>query len=214
VLERREVVRLGSTQPRPVNVRIVSATWRDLRAMINQARFREDLYYRLAQARVCIPPLRERIEDIPLLVRHFLACLPRHTQGARYISREALRELERREYAGNVRELKSTVERAAMTAAGDVITPADLAFERMLTGQRDDSSSRFDLGKPSAPEASAELGKFKDAKRMLIDEFERDYLTRLLARMGNNVSRAATFAGIERHHLRDLFRKHGLMGDD
>jgi len=216
VLERREVIRLGSTQPRPISVRIVSATWRDLRAMINQGRFREDLYYRLAQARVCVPALRDRVEDIPLLVHHFLSRLPRDAQCARSISSEALQELARREYAGNVRELKSTVERAAMTAAGDVITPADLAFERMLTGQR--SSSRFDSPKPSvAPPPSAtpsELGKFKDAKKMLIEEFERDYLTRLLQRTGNNVSRAATLAGIERHHLRDLFRKHGLRDED
>jgi DNA-binding NtrC family response regulator len=218
VLERREVVRLGSTQPRPIQVRIVSATWRDLRAMINQGHFREDLYYRLAQARVCIPPLRDHTEDIPLLVRHFLARLPKDAQGARGITSEALAELVRREYAGNVRELKSTVERAAMTAAGDVITPADLAFERMLSGQRGDPASRYEPPKPSvAPPAgasSSDLGKFKDAKRMLIEEFERDYLTRLLARTGNNVTRAATLAGIERHHLRDLFRKHGLRGDD
>jgi len=214
VLEHHEVTRLGSTQPRPVHVRVIGATWRDLRAMINQERFREDLYYRIAQARVCVPLLRDRIEDIPLLVRHFLARLPKHVQGARDISSDALLELTRREYAGNVRELKSTVERAAMTAAGDVITLSDLAFERMLSGHHDDRSSRFEPSKPSVPPTSAELAKFKDAKRMLIDEFERDYLTRLLARMGNNVSRAATFAGIERHHLRDLFRKHGLMGDD
>jgi transcriptional regulator with PAS, ATPase and Fis domain len=136
VLERREVVRVGSTTPRPVQVRVLSATWRDLRQMINQGRFREDLYYRLAQARVTIPPLKERADDIPLLVYHFLQRLPASTQGARAISQEALAELVRREYAGNVRELKSTVERAAMMAEGAVITSADLAFERMLSGER------------------------------------------------------------------------------
>ncbi|MEO7093617.1 MAG: sigma 54-interacting transcriptional regulator [Polyangiales bacterium] len=210
VLERREVVRVGSTKPHPVNVRVIGATWRDLRAMINQGKFREDLYYRLAQARVTLPALRERPDDIPLLVQHFLAHLPRDVQCARAIAPDALEELMRRDYAGNVRELKSTVERAAMTAAGDVVTPTDLAFERLLTGQRHHPPA------PSMPPAGAgpDLGRFKEAKRTLIDEFERDYLQRLLVRTGNNLSKASALAGVERHHLRDLFKKHGLRNDD
>ncbi|MBL8602847.1 MAG: sigma 54-dependent Fis family transcriptional regulator [Myxococcales bacterium] len=224
VLERREVVRVGSTTPRPVQVRVVCATWRDLRQMINQGRFREDLYYRLAQARVTIPPLRERNDDIALLVYHFLQRLPPNTQGARAISQEALGELQRREYAGNVRELKSTVERAAMMAEGAVITGADLAFERMLSGERARAPSPAQSAPVSAPmgdrgsmtpaDPSGPLQPFKEAKRTLIDEFEKDYLQRLLHRTGDNLSRAAALAGIERHYLRDLFRKHGLRSDE
>jgi len=220
VLERREVVRVGSTTPRPVQVRVLSATWRDLRQMINQGRFREDLYYRLAQARVTIPPLKERADDIPLLVYHFLQRLPASTQGARAISQEALAELVRREYAGNVRELKSTVERAAMMAEGAVITSADLAFERMLSGERTRAAAGPEVPvtgeRPNATPAnpSAPLQPFKEAKRTLIDEFEKDYLQRLLHRTGDNLSRAAALAGIERHYLRDLFRKHGLRSDE
>ena len=214
VLERREVVRVGSTKPHPVDVRVIGATWRDLRAMINQSKFREDLYYRLAQARVTLPALRDRPEDIPLLVQHFLtnlgARLPRDVQCARAIAPDALEELERRDYAGNVRELKSTVERAAMTAAGDVVTKTDLAFERLLTGQRHHPPAVSSA--LSGPDA--DLGRFKDKKRTLIDEFERDYLQRLLARTGNNLSKASALAGIERHHLRDLFKKHGLRNDE
>ncbi len=215
VLERREVVRVGSTTPRPVQVRVISATWRDLRTMINQGKFREDLYYRLAQARVTLPPMRERVEDIPLLVYHFLQRLP-PGQGARAISPEALSELQRREYAGNVRELKSTVERAAMMAEGAVITGADLAFERMLSGERARAPSPVSAPPvPAAPQAvNGPLTPFKEAKRTLIDEFEKDYLQRLLQRTGNNLSRAAALAGIERHYLRDLFRKHGLRSDE
>ena len=217
VLERREVVRVGSTTPRPVQVRVISATWRDLRTMINQGKFREDLYYRLAQARTVIPPMRERPEDIPLLVYHFLQRLPAG-QGARQISPEALAELQRREYAGNVRELKSTVERAAMMAEGAVITNADLAFERMLSGERARAPSPASAppaqGPASVPNANDPIAPFKEAKRTLIDEFEKDYLSRLLQRTGNNLSRAAALAGIERHYLRDLFRKHGLRSDE
>ena len=217
VLERREVVRVGSTAPRPVQVRVISATWRDLRTMINQGKFREDLYYRLAQARVTIPPLRDRPEDIPLLVYHFLQRMP-GTQGARAISPESLGELQRREYAGNVRELKSTVERAAMMAEGAVITNADRAFERMLSGERarapSPASAPPSVGTASTPNLNDPIAPFKEAKRTLIDEFEKDYLQRLLQRTGNNLSRAAALAGIERHYLRDLFRKHGLRSDE
>ncbi|MBI5516530.1 MAG: sigma 54-interacting transcriptional regulator [Deltaproteobacteria bacterium] len=217
VLERREVVRVGSTTPRPVQVRVISATWRDLRTMINQGKFREDLYYRLAQARLTIPPLKDRPEDIPLLVYHFLQRMPANGQGARAISPEAMAELVRREYAGNVRELKSAVERAAMMAEGAVITTADLAFERMLCGERARIAPAPSSGgsTPSmAPGPNEPLTPFKEAKRTLIDEFEKDYLQRLLARTGGNLSRAAALAGIERHYLRDLFRKHGLRSDD
>ena len=210
VLERREVVRVGGTRATPVRVRLVSATLRDLRAMINQGRFREDLYYRLAGARVALPALGARREDVPLLVRHFLAKLPVDLPGARAIEAEALEELARRDYPGNVRELRATVERAATTAAGEVITLADLAFERVLAGHH----------VPHAPAARASLAPdaplppFKDAKRTLVDEFERDYLVRLVARTDGNLSRAAALARIERHHLRDLLRRHGLRDDD
>ncbi len=216
VLERREVVRVGSTTPKPVQVRVISATWRDLRQMINHGRFREDLYYRLAQARVTIPPLKERADDIPTLVYHFLQRLPPNTQGARAISPEALQELMRREYAGNIRELKSAVERAAMMAEGAVITPADLAFERILSGERAKAQtiSAPTAVAPPGSDPQQPLTPFKDAKRTLIDEFEKDYLQRLLHRTGDNLSRAAALAGIERHYLRDLFRKHGLRSDD
>jgi DNA-binding NtrC family response regulator len=218
-LEQRQVVRVGSSQPIPVRARVLSATWRDLRARVNQGTFREDLYYRLAQARVPLPALRERTEDIPLLVRHILERIPEGGRAARSISTEALKELCQREYAGNVRELRHTVERAAMLAAGDVILPSDLAFERMLMGECKRSGSPTteiaDLGEslPPPPPTDGSLPMFKEAKRTAIEEFERDYLARLLARAGNNLSRASALAGVERHHLRDLLRKRGLWGE-
>ncbi len=210
VLEQRHVTRVGSATPIPVAARVVAATWRDLRARINQKKFREDLYYRLAQARVAIPALGERPEDIPTLVQHFLARLPPHVQGARAVSPEAMQELSGRDYPGNVRELLHTVERAAVLAGGDVILPTDLSFERMLMGE----CSRAARGTEQAPGTSEALPMFKEAKRTLIDEFERDYLERLITRAEKNLSRASALAGIERHHLRDLLRKHGLWSRD
>jgi DNA-binding NtrC family response regulator len=208
VLEQRTVVRVGSTRPIPVDLRVVSATLRDLRTMINEGRFREDLYYRLAHARVVVPSLRERPDDVPLLVKHFLRNLPQDTPCARAIAPEALEELASHEYPGNVRELKNTVSRVAMLAAGGVITQADLSFGRMLGGRRDAPAPA-----PS-PEDDESIEDFKDTKRTLIEEFERAYLERLMARTGGNLSRASALARIERHHLRDLTRKYGLRAKD
>ncbi|MBI5534800.1 MAG: sigma 54-dependent Fis family transcriptional regulator [Deltaproteobacteria bacterium] len=213
VLEQRQVVRVGGTQPVAVRARILSATLRDLRAAVNQGRFREDLYFRLAQARLCLPPLGDRPEDIALLVHHFLSRLPATARCARSISEQALRELCTREFPGNVRELRHTVERAAALAESDVIAAGDLAFERMLMGERQRSSSvATEAAQPDA--TPQDLVPFKEAKRTLIDEFERGYLDRLLTRAGRNLSRASALAGVERHHLRDLLRKHGLWTEE
>ena len=175
--------------------RIVSTSRRELRALVNRGRFREDLYVRLAQARVVIPPLASRTDDIAALVTHFLEKLPEGVQGARAVSREALADLTRRHYTSEVRELRSVVERAAMVAKGPVIGPADLAFAYILA---------------AGAEHETNVEPFKDAKRTVIDSFEREYLELLVTRTGENLSRASILSGLDRHHLRELLRKHGL----
>ncbi len=213
VLEQRQLVRVGSTQPRPIDVRVISATWRDLRTAINKNRFREDLYHRLAQALVEIPPLEERRDDIPLLVEHVLRSLPSDKGCARSIDREALAELKSRAWPGNVRELRNVVERAAWTALSDVITAADLAFERRLSGERREAADPA-TRPPPPPGTSEAIDPFKSAKRTLIDEFERQYLQKLFTRTQGNISRAAQLAGVERHYIRTLYRKHGFRADE
>jgi DNA-binding NtrC family response regulator len=200
VLENRQVTRLGENKPRSISVRVLSATWRDLRRMVNQGQFRDDLYYRLAQTRLVLPSLVDRREDIDLLVAEFLRRLPRDAVCARAISREALAELGKRDYPGNVRELKNIVERAAYMTDGQVIRPQDLAFERMLDRRRE----------PRGDEVSEDDAGFKGAKRTAVDDFEHDYLQRLMARTDGNIAMAAGRAGIERHYLRSLLKKHGL----
>jgi DNA-binding NtrC family response regulator len=202
VLSQREVVRVGSSRPLPIDVRVLSATWRDVRTMVNRGRFREDLYYRLAQAHVTIPDLDDRREDIPTLVYHFLQSLPAGAQAAKAIDREALEQLAARSYPGNVRELKNTVERAAYMAEGNTIRAPDLAFERILTEGRERVSAE--------PIADGDVVPFKDAKRGILDDFEREYLRKLMDRCRENLSQAALRAGVERHYLRKLLRKHGL----
>jgi DNA-binding NtrC family response regulator len=185
------------------DVRVVASTSGSLRELVNRGVFREDLYRRLAHARVHMPALVEHPEDIKPLVQHFLSLLPFDARGARAIEPDALETLSRRTYAGNVRELRAVVERAAMLAGGPSIEAADVAFERVL-----------ETRSLTAPTNAADaIEPFKEAKRTVIDEFEREYLVRLLARAGTNVSKAAALAGIERQSLRDLLKRHGLRDD-
>ncbi len=180
--------------PRP---RVIAASKGALRAAVNQGRFREDLYVRIAQARAAIPALAERPEDVSMLALHFVQALPQEVHAARRIAPEAMEELARREYRGDVRELRAVVERAAMIATGATITAADLAFERVLSTRHDKAGG-------------GEVEAFKEAKRSVVDDFERRYLEALLRRVGDNLSRASIVSGVERHHLRELLRKHGL----
>jgi DNA-binding NtrC family response regulator len=222
VLERRQVVPVGTTQPRDVDIRLVSASFRDLRAMINAGTFREDLYYRLAQARVRLPSLAERPEDLRPLAQHFLASLPPSVRAARSIDADALEALVARPFAGNVRELRGVVERLALLAEGATVTLDDVVMDRMLATGRKGSLARASAMAARAREDAAAtpptvgdeaIEPFKVAKRTVVDEFERAYLAKLLARAGTNISRAAALAGIERQSLRDLLERHGLRGE-
>jgi DNA-binding NtrC family response regulator len=190
----------------PYDVRLVSTVRGDLAAHVNAERFREDLYDFVAKVRVRVPPLRERGEDIAALAYRALQDLPPDVEAARTLARDALGELKRRDWPGNVRELRAVVERAALLASGASITANDLAFERRLTREREAPQ----LADAPVTNEDGTLTPFKDAKKSLVEEFERGYLVRLMERAGGSVTKAATIAGLERHHVRDLLRKHGL----
>jgi DNA-binding NtrC family response regulator len=204
VVEQQEVLRVGATTPRRIDARVVATTRQDLRQQVNRGAFREDLYFRIAQARVRMPSLDERWEDKKPLAQHFLSAAASAQAGARAFASDALEALVSRRFPGNVRELKSTVERALLVAEGATISLADLAFERALAGE----------GPAASDSAQMPIESFKDAKRTVVDDFERAYLKRLLVRAGDNVSRAAALAGIERQSLRALLKRHGLREDD
>ncbi len=207
VLETRQIARVGGTEEIPVDFRLVAATHRDLRAEIESQRFREDLYFRLAEARVVLPPLRARPADIGLLANHFLAELARPGAAgagdepgpAVTISPEALRSLESRRWPGNVRELRNVIARAAALCHDGVIREEDLAGEGF--GFRGSVAERepMDLA-----------GTFAEAKERAIDRFERAYLDALVRRCGGNLSKASRQADIARNHLRALLKKRGL----
>jgi DNA-binding NtrC family response regulator len=196
VLERREVKPVGGNAYRAVDVRVLAATHRNLEADCKAGRFREDLYHRLAVVRVELPPLRERKEDIPLLVRTFLGELGRDPgeMGA-----EVLELLKRYEWPGNLRQLKNVLVRAV-----------SLGISAALPAASSPAASAAKV--PPAPAgAPAPLRlDFKAAKEQLVSQFERQYLVDLMGRTDGHISRAAEEAGIDRAYLHRLLNKHGL----
>jgi DNA-binding NtrC family response regulator len=194
VLERRCVTPIGSTEARPIDVRIVAATNRDLRREINRGAFREDLFFRLAVVTVEMPALRDRPEDISLYVQQFLD--EEDARGAFTVDAETLARLESQPWPGNVRELRNVLERAA--ALGDEALPGAAA-----AGEPE----------PALPAVGGEIDvsvPFKVAKAALVDEFERLYCERLLAAHDDNITRAARAAEIDRVYLLRVLDKYGL----
>jgi DNA-binding NtrC family response regulator len=199
VLERQEFTRVGGNVPIRVDVRVIAATHRDLRNEIETQRFREDLYFRLAQLRVVIPPLRDRLEDIPILCRKLLASIA----GDRdlLIEQAALVHLAAQPWPGNVRELRNVLARAAALCTEGVIKRVDVAGEGFgFRGTREERAA-LDLS-----------GKFVESKERAVSRFESAYLSALMKRCNGNLSMASREADLARHHLRDLLKKRGLYG--
>jgi two-component system nitrogen regulation response regulator GlnG len=198
---------------------VIAATHRDLRAMVRAGRFREDLYYRLAVVATQVPPLRERKDDIPALITCFAERMGR---GAFAQSPALLEQLLRHDWPGNVRELRNVVERAlslgnaALADLGDPAAPPHPATAPGDGAPLDDGAGRPPTSPPGASTATSgdvlDL-PFKEAKAALVEGFERDYLTALLARHRGNISRAASEAGIDRNYVHRLVKKYGLEVD-
>lgn len=189
VLERREVVRIGEHAPRPVDVRVIAATHRDLRQMVGDGSFREDLYYRLADAAIELPPLRDRGDDIALLAEEFRRECARDESIE--LSAEALTTLRRDRWPGNVRQLRRAVRRAVFLAEGGVVQPSDLGLAK--------------LEPTRAAAAGDELFAlpFKEARA----EFERRYFRQLMDQQGGSLADVARKAGYTRAGLRELLRR-------
>ncbi|WP_224372762.1 sigma 54-interacting transcriptional regulator [Hyalangium versicolor] len=188
VLERRQVKRVGANDYRTVNVRVIAATHVNLEDAVNAGKFRRDLFHRLAVLRVTLPPLRERPEDIPLLIDTLLERMGRPPSA---LSDQTRALLSQYPWPGNIRELRNVVDQV-VNLGEDSLPDLEPAPEGM-----------------SAAEKTLDL-PFKEAKEQLIEGFERDYLKNLLERCEGNISRASREADIDRVYLRKLLRKHGL----
>jgi DNA-binding NtrC family response regulator len=231
-LERKEVRRIGGTRTIQVDIRVVAATNRDLGVEVNRGRFREDLYYRLAVARVHVPALRDRRDDIEPLIEHFLSITP-NAEGAR-LSPETIELMKKHDWPGNVRELRNVIERALLlseTPMGDrmIGPPTGLG-----PGGRDGAGGEPGgagagsqaVSPPSDGGAAGVPGEargrelfeiaidtrspFKEAKQALVTEFERRYVQRLLAEHGGNISAAARVAGIDRMSIHKMLHRLGI----
>lgn len=196
VLQRRRFRRLGGKHDIEVDVRVVSATNRELKSEINSGAFRLDLYYRLAVVTLSVPPLRERPEDIPLLVERFVRECGHDGPIADLFSASTIAQLQRSRWPGNVRELRNVIE--ASLALGEAPAPSDDGAPvgvAAMTGIQHDEAL---LALP-----------YKQARAEVLTSFEAAYVARLLARAGGNVSRAARDAKMDRSHLIDLAKRHG-----
>ncbi len=193
LIERKEVKSVGADSFRQVDVRIVAATNRNLREEVANGNFREDLYYRLAVVKLRIPPLRERTEDIPLLVDHFLDFFSQRDGHHYTISHQMLQRLLAYDYPGNVRELRNLMERSCLFSDGVELT--------VEPGTR-----------PPIPAGGSDFAAlmhlpYKEAKDNLVSSFEERYWTRLLEVCNGNISEASRQGGIHRKSLEYLLKK-------
>ncbi len=236
-LEQREVRRVGSSKPVKVDVRIIAATNRHLEDEVRAGRFRQDLFYRLSVVRLHLPALRERADDVPLLVNHFLKTLSGNrgadgTQRVMKVAREAMVALQAYPWPGNVRELVNVIERAVSFCDGEVIALAELpesirdakaapppprapaAGTKTAPARGGGNRSAADLTGPRPTEELIDGATFKDAKEKWVSSFERDYILSLLRRNDGNISHAARDADIDRKYFRKLMKKYGIAAAD
>jgi len=199
VLQTKELRPIGSQKPKYVDVRFIAATNRDLEALVREGRFREDLYWRLNIFPIKIPPLRQRKEDIPALVQHFIEKYSQELGGNRFkVTAEAMKILMNHNWPGNVRELENTIHRAMLLCSNGMITEKEIA----LAGPHHVQNT---------PQTYEELKKAKKIlKKLVEEEIERAFVLQALEKTGWNVTKAAALVGMQRTNFHALMRKYGI----
>jgi DNA-binding NtrC family response regulator len=201
VLENNEFKPLGRNRTVRVDVRVLAATNRDLKAKMTTGEFREDLFYRLCVVDLPMPPLSARREDIPLLVNYFLE---RHGSGSpgekKELAPDVMPQLVGHDWKGNVRELENVVKRAVVMSVGPAITLKDLGLEA------GECVAALDAGAASAM-------PYREAKASVLAQFSRRYLVSALEKSGGNVTRAARASGMERQSFQQIMKKYGIRSD-
>jgi transcriptional regulator with PAS, ATPase and Fis domain len=194
-IQERQVVPMGATTGIPVDVRIIAATHRDLPTMVKRGEFREDLYYRLNVASLTLPRLRDRKEDIPLLVQHALDELGRlYNEPARVVTAAAMNALSSHDWPGNVRELMNAIEHALVFSSADTLLDLENLPDSVVVRENDRAAE--------APTQSLGL--------MTLEAAERQAITAALRACGGNQTRAAQTLAIERHRLRRRIVQYNL----
>ena len=203
MLEERMIRRVGGKKEIPVDVRIVTATNRNVAELLESGMLREDFYYRINTIEVHIPPLQDRVEDVPLLARHFLRTFNlKHDRGIKDFDAAALQAMARYSWPGNVRELQNVIERTYYLANPPSIRYGDLpTYLTSHEGSVDEQASWKEL-------------PYREAKDQAIEAFEREYLTYHLAKSGRNISQAASECGVDRRTLHRLINRYHLHEEE
>jgi len=189
VLDSRQVTRIGSNRPRPVDIRLICATNKPIKEMAVHSEFREDLLYRINTVEICLPPLRDRTGDVPLLAQHYLNIYAQKYQRTGVsIAGTTMAKLERYPWPGNVRELQHAMERAIIMATEPVLQPSDF----LLSPQRQPDTDGLTL------------------ENYNLDTAEKSLIRRVLAKHNGNVTQAARELGLTRTALYRRLEKHGL----
>jgi two-component system response regulator AtoC len=195
VLQERTYQRVGGEKELPFRARVIAATHRNLDEMLSSGTFREDLYYRLKVAHIHLPPLRERKEDLPVLVEHLLVKANRTLhREVNKVPDEVMEQIHKHDWPGNVRELENRIQVAVLTASGDVLHPI------LPSGTQ-----------PSASETKASAQRITGGWQRSLEDVEREHITRVLEGVGGNYGEACEILGISRPTLRKKLRDYGLM---
>ncbi len=193
ILQEQSFERLGGTETLRVNVRLISATHKNLFKGIKEGDFREDLYYRLKVVEILLPPLRNRREDIIILAEKFIQYFSeKHKKDVKSISSEAVKHFTKYSWPGNVRELQNVIESAVVMANAEILDISDFPEEI----RNSESNSSLDYNLP-----------FRDAKKIVVEAFERDFVSRKLAENKGNISKAAEALGMHRQSLQHKIKE-------
>jgi DNA-binding NtrC family response regulator len=203
VVEQRTFQRVGGNVTLPVQARFIAATNRNIQAEVKKGNFREDLYFRLNVISIKLPPLRNRLEDLPLLVDYFIA---RHAQRmgreVRGVADDVLAALVRYPFPGNVRDLEHMIERAVVLEPREVLTSESFP------------PSLFQTGPPGELDVPVPSGHLAEARHAVLEIFERKFVTEKLTQTRGNVTAAAEAAGVERQSFQRLMKKYEIHSED
>jgi Nif-specific regulatory protein len=194
VLQEREFERVGGTHPIKIDIRLIAATNRDLSESVRKGQFRQDLYYRLAVVKLMMPPLRERRDDVPMLVRHFVQKHAKRCKvKAKPISREAMAALVNYDWPGNVRELENAIERALVMGLSDMVLLEDLPESLLEQSQPDEMND----------------GKYHTT----VKNFKKHLIIGAVEQTGGNYVEAAAILGVHPNNLHRLIRNLGIKDE-
>jgi DNA-binding NtrC family response regulator len=203
VLQERRIERVGGSTPIDVDVRVIAATNRNLAKLVKRGKFREDLYYRLNVVRIELPPLRERLEDVPLLATHFANKYTRPGEQPKPFSPATMQKLLAHFWPGNIRELENAIERACVVARGQSIEPDDLPPEVLAGRSGGAVAQRVDLSR-----------KLPELLQEAMIELEKQYLRKALKKTRGNVMRCAAICGLSRRSISAKLTEYGIKKEE